>query len=95
MAEELADRRGSGIEIRRNRRLIVGLGSSVPVAVLVAFVYQEYFGKQMDNTVAIAIASLIGSLGTGISICFHDMHHFLCAYLIRRRLIRPRRKSDQ
>ena len=79
---------------RRRIRLSVGAGSSLPIAIVVTFLYHEVFHKQMDNTVAVAIASLIGSFGTGLALCFHDIRALICGMLIKNRIVRRARRAE-
>lgn len=77
---------------RRRKRLSVGIGSSVPLAIVVTFLYHELFHKDMDTHVAVAIASLMGSFGTGLALCFNDIRSVICGYLVKKRIIRPERR---
>lgn len=76
----------------RKGRLVAGGISTVPIAIVVAFLYQKVFKETMDHNVAIALASILGSMGTGFVLCFKDMRSIFCGYLIRKRIVRNRRK---
>ena len=78
----------------RRRRIAAGSLSAVPTAIVVAFAYERLFHEKMDQTVAVALASLIGSLATTITLCFHDLRALICGYLIRKRFVRNRRNTE-
>lgn len=78
----------------RARRIKAGGITAFPIAILVAFLYSKLFKETMDQSVAIAIASLLGSAGTWVSICFVDLRAVICGYLIKKRIVRSRRKDD-
>ena len=85
---ELQDRReelDEEAESNRKYRLVAGGVSALPIAIIVSWLYGELMGHQMDQQVALAIASLMGSLSTGIVLCYKDMRAILAAWVLHRR----------
>lgn len=101
-APDGGDRRGLGdrrealdedAKLERKSRLITGGVSALPIAIIVSWGYNELVGHQMDQSVAMAIASLMGSMFTGMVLCYKDMRAVICTLILKRRhAIRRRAK---
>lgn len=78
--------------LARKARLIHGAGSTVGTTILVTGLYEYLFKEKMDTNMAVAIASMLSSVGTLVVVCFKDLRAVSFNYLMRKRIVRNRRK---
>jgi hypothetical protein len=76
----------------RTQRLAKGGTSTFAITIIVSSVYAKYFKEEMDPNLAVAIATITGSMSTGFVLCFKDMRALFCGWLIRKRYARNRRR---
>lgn len=79
-------------QLARKARLVKGAGSTLATTIILTSLYEHYFKEEMDGNLAVALSAMVGSMGTGFVLCFHDFRALLCGWLIRKRFIRNRRK---
>lgn len=79
--------------LARKSRLVKGAGSTLATTIIVSAVYAKVFKEQMEPNLAVAVGTMIGSLGTGFVLCFKDFRALFCGYLIRKRIVRNRRRA--
>ena len=81
-------------ELARRARLVRGAGSTLAITIIVSAIYKQYFKEEMDPTLAVAVGTMIGSMGMGFILCFKDMRAIFCHWLIRKRIVRNRRRQQ-
>jgi len=84
--DEFHERRNVNGHQRKSR---VKLGSvSAPIAILITWGITNVWGQQMSQEVVIALATLVGSMVSVLTICFWDLRSAVF------KLIYSRRHSD-
>jgi hypothetical protein len=87
MAENEERRAANGKS--RKSRITLG-GASTPIAILISYGVTDLWGHQMSQEVAIALATVIGSLTSVASVCFWDLRAIVLGHLRRRAVDRKR-----
>lgn len=81
--EEGHERRNVNGKQRKSR--VAAGGVSAPVAIILTWTITEHWGTQMSDEVIIALATLVGSAVTAITVCFYDLRGMLLSRLYHRR----------
>lgn len=77
------DKRISAIE--RAARLKKGGASTFASTIIITWAYGKFFKEEMDPVLAVAVATMLGSMGTGFVLCFKDFRALLFRARNRRR----------
>ena len=87
------DRRDSKRGEQRGRRLAATAATvplAAPVTVIIVFYIKEKYSVHLDDSIIIAISSIVGSLLTGVAICYNDLRSYTTALFLQRRNEDPR-----
>ena len=97
MIPDKPGRRGLPAMPSRKGRLAAGgvaTISTVSLALIVSFAYQEATGKAMSGPLSLVLAGGLGSLGATIAICAYDIRSILLEIMMAKGWIKSRRNLD-